>query len=173
MQHFGLSPTQVPILMATFGKALGTFGAMVAGSDTLIEYLIQFARSYIYTTALPVAIAAATRASLKLVVEEPWRRSHLRDLIAHFRQRAQALYLPLMESDTAIQPLLVGESDLALELSDSLRQRGVLVGAIRPPTVPAGSARLRITLCAAHSREQIDYLLDTLAECCSSSERAR
>jgi len=160
----GLSQRQVPILMGTLGKALGSFGAFVAGSETLIETLIQFARTYIYTTALPPAVAAATRVSLGLVRSESWRRDHLNQLIEQFRQGAKDLGLALMDSQTAIQPILVGDDARALALSERLQSRGYWVAAIRPPTVPKGSARLRVTLSAAHSREQLEGLLAALAE---------
>lgn len=128
----GLTPTDVPILMATLGKALGTAGAFVAGSHDLIEYLIQTARTFIYTTAQPPAIAAATLASLQLVQTESWRREHLQALIQQFRQGAAQLGLPLMASATAIQPILVGSSAQALAISRQLEERGLLVTAIRP-----------------------------------------
>ncbi len=164
VEHFGLGMDEVPILMGTLGKAFGTFGAFVAGSEDLIETLIQRARTYIYTTALPPAIAQATRTSLRLVQEEGWRRTHLHSLIARFRAGAKQLGLDLPASLTPIQPLIVGDAGRALALSDALMQRGILISAIRPPTVPQGSARLRITLCAAHSEAQVDRLLDVLAE---------
>ena len=159
----GLSPDQVPILMATFGKAFGTFGAFVAGNDTLIETLIQQARTYIYTTAPPPAVAEATRAALQIVRTEEWRRERLQTLIARFRRGAEQLGLPLMPSQTPIQPLLVGDSAAAVALAARLEQSGILVVAIRPPTVPAGSARLRITLSARHEEAHVDRLLDALA----------
>lgn len=164
VEHFGLGMDGVPILMGTLGKAFGTFGAFVAGSEDLIETLIQRARTYIYTTALPPAIAQATRASLRLVQEEDWRRTHLHTLIARFRDGVERLGLALPASPTPIQPLIVGDAGRAVALSDALMQRGILIGAIRPPTVPQGSARLRITLCVAHSEAQVDRLLDALAE---------
>lgn len=162
-EHFGLDGEQLPILMGTLGKAIGTFGAFVAGSEALIETLIQFARTYIYTTALPPAVAAATLKSLELVRSETWRREHLQQLIARFRRGAEQLGLSLLPSASAIQPLLVGDAGRALDLSERLAQRGIWIGAIRPPTVPAGSARLRITLSAAHSEQQVDRLLAALA----------
>jgi 8-amino-7-oxononanoate synthase len=148
--------------MGTLGKACGSFGAFVAGSEALIETLIQFARTYIYTTALPAAVAAATLQSLNIIREETWRREHLQKLIARFRRGAQQLDLPLMHSASAIQPLLIGDAARALALSEKLAARGFWISAIRPPTVPVGTARLRITLSAAHSEAQIDRLLDAL-----------
>ncbi|SDZ86873.1 8-amino-7-oxononanoate synthase [Thiothrix caldifontis] len=160
----GLTPTDVPILMATLGKALGTAGAFIAGSHDLIEYLIQTARTFIYTTAQPPAIAAATLASLQLVQTESWRREQLLALIQQFRQGATQLGLPLMASDTAIQPILVGSSGQALAISRQLEERGLLVTAIRPPTVPDGTARLRVTLSAAHTATDVEQLLTALAQ---------
>lgn len=160
----GLSVKDVPIYMATLGKALGTAGAFVAGDTDLIEYLIQQARSYIYTTALPPAVAAATLASLDVLLKEPWRKTQLVALVQRFRQGAAQLGLQLMPSDTAIQPLHVGSAEQALKLSHLLREKNILVTAIRPPTVPENTARLRITLSAAHSFEDVDLLLAALAE---------
>jgi 8-amino-7-oxononanoate synthase len=159
----GQDQDDVPILVGTLGKAFGTFGAFVAGSRVLIDTLVQRARSYIYTTALPPAVAHATSAALALSVEESWRREHLTALIARFRRGAASLGLPLMDSATPIQPLLAGDARRALAWSAFLETEGVLVAAIRPPTVPDGSARLRITLSAAHREEDIDHLLHLLA----------
>lgn len=152
------------ILMGTLGKALGTAGAFVAGSADLIEFLIQTARPYMYTTAQPPAMAAATLASLKLVQAESERREHLKTLIQIFRQGAEQLGLALMPSATPIQPIIVGENAKALAISQQLEQLGILITAIRPPTVPANTARLRITLSAAHSQEQIEFLLTALEQ---------
>ncbi len=163
LQHFGLAEAEVPVLMGTLGKALGTFGAFVAGSEELIETLIQQARTYVYTTAIPPALAEATRASLKIVVAEQWRREKLRALVEHFRAGARQLALPIMESITPIQPLLIGDSRRAVACSEALSAQGFWVSAIRPPTVPPGKARLRITLSANHEISQIDALLSALA----------
>jgi len=165
VQYCGLSIDQVPILMGTLGKSFGTFGAFVAGSEALIETLIQFARSYIYTTALPPAIACATSASLTLVSEEQWRRDHLNVLIQRFRAGANALGLSLMDSYTPIQPVMIHDDQLVVSVNQQLRAKGFMVGAIRPPTVPKGSGRLRITLSASHTEQQIDQLLVALDEC--------
>ncbi len=165
VEHFGLGLNDVQVLVGTLGKAFGTAGAFVAGSEELIETLIQFARPYIYTTSQPPAVACATLKSLELLRTEHWRREHLNKLIARFRQAAAEIGLTLMDSPTPIQPILVGDSQRALQLAAMLRQRGLLVGAIRPPTVPAGSARLRVTLSAAHSDAQLERLLQALAEC--------
>lgn len=164
-EEAGLDVSDVPVLMATLGKALGTAGAFVAGSELLIESLVQQSRNYIYTTALPPAVAAASLEALLLLGEEPWRREHLAQLIARFRSGAEQLGLPLMMSASAIQPLRVGGAARAVDLSRRLGAAGFLIGAIRPPTVPAGTSRLRITLSAAHSVEQVDQLLDQLAVC--------
>ena len=165
VEHFGLGLEDVQVLVGTLGKAFGTAGAFVAGSEELIETLIQFARPYIYTTSQPPAVACATLKSLALLRTENWRREHLNQLIARFRQGAAAIGLSLMDSTTPIQPILIGDSARALRLSALLRERGLLVTAIRPPTVPAGSARLRVTLSAAHSEAQLQLLLQALAEC--------
>jgi 8-amino-7-oxononanoate synthase len=159
----GLSAKQVPIYMATLGKAAGVSGAFIAGSEALIETLIQKARTYIYTTASPPAVAAATRAALRLIQRDTWRREYLQSLIQRFRHGATQLGLQLMNSPTAIQPIVLGEAAHAMAASEALLQRGILVTAIRPPTVPVGTARLRVTLSAAHSETQVDQLLDALA----------
>lgn len=162
--HYGLDVNKVPILIGTLGKAFGTCGAFVAGSETLIEALIQFARTYIFTTALPPAIASATLASLELVRSETWRRERLAALVQRFRQGAEQLGLALLPSPTPIQCVLLGDDDRVMRVGTALRERGLLVGTIRPPTVPAGTARLRITLCATHSDDDVDTLLQGLAD---------
>jgi len=129
-----------------------------------VESLIQFARPYIYTTAMPPAVAAATRASLRLIQTEYWRREQLNKLIAHFRAGAQALNLQLMESASPIQPVVIGDEASALLISQKLAECGILIIAIRPPTVAAGSSRLRITFSAQHSIAQVDQLLAALAD---------
>lgn len=157
---------EADILMAGFGKALGTAGAAVAGSETLIDYLVQRARTWVFSTAPPPALAAATRASLRLVrgAEGDALRARLAANIARFRAGAAQLGLPLSASETAIQPLVLGAAARALAVSRALWQRGYWVAAIRPPTVPAGTSRLRITLSAAHGEAEIDGLLAALAE---------
>ncbi|WP_235965341.1 8-amino-7-oxononanoate synthase [Sediminihaliea albiluteola] len=161
----GLGAQDVPVLMATLGKALGTVGAFVAGSDTLIESLLQGARNYVYSTAMPPALAAAGLTALHLLQSEAWRRSHVLSLAARFRRGAEQLDLPLLDAAGPIQPLIVGSADRALALSRELQQRGLLVSAIRPPTVPPNTSRLRITFSAAHSEAQVDTLLQALADC--------
>jgi len=162
----GLNINPDTLVMATLGKAFGVFGAFVAGTETMIETLIQFGRSYIYTTALPPAIATTLLASLKIVCEEQWRRDKLKEHIARFRQGAEQLGLVLGLSETPIQPLMFGSAASAVAASQKLRESGLLVTAIRPPTVPEGSARLRITFSADHEPQDIDQLLAALESVC-------
>lgn len=156
---------QVPILVGTLGKALGTAGAFVAGDEPLIEHLTQFSRSYVYTTAQPPGIAAATLKALAIVQREPEHRQRLNRHIAYFRREAQQLNLPIGASQTPIQPLLLGSETRVLAWAAQLQQYAINAGAIRPPTVPKGGARLRITLSARHSRGDIDRLLEALHTC--------
>ena len=169
----GLGLEQVPVLVGTLGKAFGTFGAFVAGAEELIETLIQQARTYIYTTAPPPSLAAASRAALQLVRDGDGRREQLARLVQRFRAGAAQLGLQLSDSVTPIQPLLVGAAPTALRLSEALRARGILVTAIRPPTVPEGSARLRITLSAAHTGTQVDRLLEALEHTLAAQDLER
>ncbi|EIL92057.1 8-amino-7-oxononanoate synthase [Rhodanobacter spathiphylli] len=157
-----LGQHEVPLLMATLGKALGCSGAFVAGSAPLIEGLVQFARPYIYTTAMPPALAGAALEAVQLAQKEAWRREKLAAMIRRFRHGAAELGLPLATSPSAIQPLLLGSADAALAAAQMLERQGLLVTAIRPPTVPAGQARLRITLSAAHEEAHVDRLLAAL-----------
>ncbi|HWU67466.1 MAG TPA: 8-amino-7-oxononanoate synthase [Stenotrophobium sp.] len=167
---FCVSPSPVPripspeIYVATLGKALGASGAFVAGSENLIEYLIQRARSWIFSTAPPPAIAAAARAALRIVQAEPQRRAALFANVRQFRAGAAQLGIPLGASASPIQPLVIGDETRALGLSKFLRERGCWVAAIRPPTVPRGTSRLRITLSASHAPAQIERLLQALAD---------
>ncbi|MFM5027854.1 8-amino-7-oxononanoate synthase [Aeromonas rivipollensis] len=161
----GVDPGSVHIQMGTFGKALGVAGAFVGGSRELVEYLVNFARHYVYSTHMPAAQACAVSKSIELVRAADDARAHLGQLIARFRQGAEALGWQLGASETPIQPLLVGESAAALQLAQRLRDSGVWVSAIRPPTVPVGTARLRITLSAAHREEDVDSLLYALGPC--------
>ncbi|MBL3555021.1 MULTISPECIES: 8-amino-7-oxononanoate synthase [Marinobacter] len=163
--ELGLSEEDVPVLIGTLGKAIGTSGAFVAGPKLLMDYLVQKARTYIYTTAMPPAIALATCASIDLIEREDTRRNHLHVLIRDFRRGASELGYELMPSRTPIQPILVGDNWSALALSEALEQRGLMVTAIRPPTVPEGEARLRVTFSAAHSTADLEKLLDALSEC--------
>ena len=161
-EHLGLNARDVPLRMVTLGKAVGCGGALVLGSRDLIDALTQFARPFVYSTAMPPAVAAATSAAIAIIRREPERRAHLQALIARFRAGAMQLGYTLMDSVTPIQPLWIGDTDAAVALSNALMQRGCYVPAIRPPTVPSGSARLRVTLSAAHTAAQVDELLQTL-----------
>jgi len=162
LEHFGLGSDAVPVLVGTLGKAFGSFGAFVAGSAAVIELLIQKARTYRYTTALPEPVAAATRAALALIGQESGRRERLASLVTRFRAAAHAAGVPLGSSTTPIQPVLLGSPAAALAAQRHLAAAGYWVVAIRPPTVPAGSARLRITLSATHTEAQIDALAGKL-----------
>jgi 8-amino-7-oxononanoate synthase len=166
LEHFGLSTADVPILVGTLGKAFGTFGAFVAGEEALIEALIQFARTYIYTTALPPAVACATLAALEIADRESWRRDKLAALATRFRRGAAEIGIATLGAQspaTPIVPVILGESARATAASGALLERGIMVSAIRPPTVPQGSARLRVTFSAEHSEAQVDRLLEALA----------
>jgi 8-amino-7-oxononanoate synthase len=165
----GLDQRQVPILVGTLGKAFGCAGAFIGGSRALIDHLVSEARSYAYTTALPPLMAAAALAALERVRKEHWRRDKLAELVEQFRSGAVARGLAVAESDTPIQPLIVGDAGHALRLAAALRERGFLVVAIRPPTVPSGTARLRITLSAAHQPAQVTALLEALQACVEES----
>lgn len=157
-----LSQDEVPVLVGTLGKSFGSFGAFVSGSNELIETLIQQARTYIYTTAIPSAIAEATRVSLKLLMQDDWRRDKLHALVNQFRAGAEQIGLNLLPSLSPIQPVLIGDNLKTLLAGRALMAQGFLVGAIRPPTVPKGSARLRITFSVNHEPNQVDRLLDAL-----------
>ncbi|WP_413161896.1 8-amino-7-oxononanoate synthase [Aeromonas salmonicida] len=167
----GVAPASVHIQMGTFGKALGVAGAFVGGSRELVDYLVNFARHYVYSTHMPAAQACAVSKSIALVRCADESRAHLARLITRFRQGTAALGWQLGASNTPIQPLLVGESSAALQLAARLRDRGVWASAIRPPTVPVGTARLRITLSAAHSEQDVDRLLEALGPCTLSASR--
>lgn len=159
----GLSVQEVPLQLATLGKALGGYGAVVVGEETLVRHLAETARPYIYTTALPPAQAAASLAATRLARRDEWRREKLRALIAAFREGARRHGLELMASDTPIQPLLCGDESTTMAMSAALEKAGFLVGAIRPPTVPEGKARLRITLSALHAPAQVEALVEATA----------
>ena len=164
VEHFYLDTKQVHIIVGTLGKAFGTAGAFVAGSDDLIETLIQKSRSYIFTTAMPAAVAAATRQSLKIIEEESWRREKLQSLVSQFRKGAGDIGLELINSITPIQPIIIGSSKKTLALSEKLLEKNILISAIRPPTVPEGTSRLRVTFSATHTEEHVDKLLTVLSE---------
>ncbi|NNM70235.1 MAG: 8-amino-7-oxononanoate synthase [Gallionella sp.] len=161
--HFKLDSPRI-VYMATLGKAAGVFGAFVAAEQVVIDTLINHARSYVYTTATPPALSAALLQSLQLIKQGDDRRAHLQQLIARLREGLSDLPWPLMPSATAIQPLLVGENKMALQLSEGLRERGIWVAAIRPPTVPQDTARLRITLSASHTEVDVRQLVGALHE---------
>ncbi|SFN29134.1 8-amino-7-oxononanoate synthase [Nitrosospira briensis] len=163
MPHFGICSPRI-IYMATLGKATGVFGAFVAAQAEVIETLIQHARSYIYTTAAPPLLSHALLKSLELIEREEWRREKLTQITAVLKQELQPLRWKLLPSATPIQPLIIGENDKALQLSEALRQRGILVPAIRPPTVPKGGSRLRISLSASHTVEDVARLGAALRE---------
>jgi 8-amino-7-oxononanoate synthase len=163
LEHFQLDSAAVPILVGTLGKAFGCFGAFIAGDEDYIEWLLQTARSYIYTTALPQPVAAAARAALKVAVSESWRRERVLQLAARLRRGATQAGIALLPSISPIQPVVLGSSVRTLAVSERLFAAGFWVAAIREPTVPKGSARLRITLCAAHREAQVDALIDALA----------
>ncbi len=164
LEHFGLGVREVPALVGTLGKAFGSFGAFVAGDAGLVETLVQRARTYIYTTALPVAVAAAARAALEVSIAESWRRARVLALTQRFRRLAAMAGLPLASSATPIQPVLLGGADHAVEASRRLLERGYFVAAIRPPTVPSGTSRLRVALSAAHRDSEVEGLVSCLAE---------
>jgi 8-amino-7-oxononanoate synthase len=162
LAHFGMRSERI-VAMGTLGKAAGVAGAFVVAHPAVTATLAQTARSYVYTTAPPPLLAEATRAALALIRDGDARRTHLAQLIAHWRRRAAALPWKLARSSTPIQPVMVGGNVAAVALADALWQRGFWVPAIRPPTVPVGTARLRISLSAAHSIEDVDALADALA----------
>ncbi|MFD0739627.1 8-amino-7-oxononanoate synthase [Lysobacter koreensis] len=158
-----LTTEQVPLQLATLGKALGGYGAAVLGDDDLIGHLAETARPYLYTTALPPAQAAASLAAVRLARSEHWRREKLDALVARFRERALHAGLELLPSDTPIQPVMCGDDARALAMAQRLEHDGYWVAPIRPPTVPDGRARLRVTLSALHGARDIDGLVDALA----------
>jgi 8-amino-7-oxononanoate synthase len=167
LAHFGLASERI-VYMGTLGKAAGVAGAFVAAHPVLVETLMQAARPYVYTTAQPAMLAEAVRASLAIIRVDTDRRARLLASIGRFREGARALPWQSVPSPTAIQPLIVGDASSAVALSQRLAERGVWVPAIRPPTVPAGTARLRVSLTALHTDEDIDRLLAALAECSRS-----
>jgi 8-amino-7-oxononanoate synthase len=163
LTHWGVSSTRI-VYMGTLGKAAGVAGAFVAAHRAVVDTLLQTARTYVFTTASPPLLACALQVSLALIREEPQRRERLAALIARFRAGAAGLPWRLPASETPIQPLIVGDNAVALAVSAGLWQRRVWVPAIRPPTVPEGTARLRIALSAAHTDADVDRLLAALAE---------
>jgi len=172
LEHFNLDHTAVPILVGTLGKAFGCFGAFIAADTDYVEWLLQTARSYIYTTALPPPVAAAARAALSVASTEGWRRERVLALAARLRAGCARADIPLLASISPIQPVVLGASARALAVSELLFAAGFWVAAIRAPTVPKGSARLRITLSAAHTEQQVDGLIDALAQALRSHAAA-
>ena len=152
----------VPVLIGTLGKSFGTAGAFVAGEEALIETLIQKSRNYIFTTAMPAALACATSRSLKIVEHESWRRDRLKSLVRNFQEGIKSLNLPVAESCSPIQPLVLGDTNTTLSVARSLEEQGCFVVPIRPPTVPVDTSRLRITFTAAHSEADVHRLLEAL-----------
>ena len=167
-----LKQDDAPVLMATLGKALGVAGAFVAGSKALVDGLVQFARTHIYTTAMPPALAAATSAAVDIARFENWRRAKLHRLIAHFRHGAKERGIDLLDSRTPIQPVLIGASRSALLAAQRLESDGCFVPAIRPPTVAQGKARLRVTFSALHEEADVEKLLNALARAIAHARRA-
>ena len=169
--ELGVEVDALPLQLVTLGKAFGAYGGVVAGQAEWVEALLQSARSYLFATALPAPIAAAARAALGIIAgdEGEQRRGHLNHLIDHFAGAAAQLGLPLLPSRSAIQPLLLGSDADCLRVAAALAEQGFWVGAIRPPTVPEGQARLRITLTARHTPEQVDQLLQALYQVCSEA----
>jgi 8-amino-7-oxononanoate synthase len=164
LEECGLDEEAVPVLVGTLGKAFGTFGAFVAGSADVIELLVQKARPYAYTTALPQPVAAATREALRIAAREPWRRERVLHLARRFSRAAKQLDIPVMASATPIQPVLLGSTARVLRAQEELLTAGFWVVAIRPPTVASGSSRLRVTLSAGHTEEQVDALVEVLGK---------
>ena len=171
LQVAGVDQYSVPVLVGTFGKAVGTAGAFIAGPADVIEFLCQRARTHMYTTAPPPALAHATRHALEIIVAEPERRTRLANLVRHFHAGASELGLPVPRSDTPIQPLILGSPRQALNVSMRLRASGILVMPVRPPTVPAATSRLRITITAAHTCADLDRLLQELARHLHAEQR--
>jgi 8-amino-7-oxononanoate synthase len=168
----GLDQADVPILMATLGKAIGVAGAFVAGRAALIDGLVQFARTHVYTTAMPPALAAATSAAIEIARFEPWRREKLHRLIVRFKHGADERGITLLPSRTPIQPVLVGVSDTATFAAARLEEAGFFVPAIRPPTVAQGKARLRVTLSALHEESEVEQLLNAIARAIAQARSA-
>jgi len=165
-----LTQHDVPVYMATLGKALGVAGAFVAGPAALIDGLVQFARTHVFTTAMPPALAAATRVAVDIARFESWRREQLGRLVAHFRHGAERRGIELLASRSPIQPVRIGDSARALAVAQRLEAAGFYAPAIRPPTVPAGAARLRITLSALHAESDVEALLDALKQALATSD---
>ena len=163
-EQLQVDPEDIDVLIGTFGKAFGSSGAFVAGKHDLLEYIMQKARSLIYTTAPPAALIAACAKSLNIIQNEPARRARLQHNIAYYREQIKRLQQPSLDSISAIQSIVLGDNDSVIRLSQQLAAEGILVLPIRPPTVPANSARLRITLSSEHSKADIDRLISALQQ---------
>jgi 8-amino-7-oxononanoate synthase len=163
LTHFNVASPRI-LYIGTLGKAVGVSGAFVAAAPEVIETLVQTSRPYIYTTAMPALLAATVTQSLRIIAAEPWRRERLQALVARLREGLRGCRWQLMDSATPIQPLLIGSNEKALRVSEALLERGILVPAIRPPTVPEGTARLRISLSARHTEADVDRLVQALME---------
>lgn len=172
LSQFDLSAKDVPILIGTLSKALATFGAFVATTDVMRESLIQYSHSYIYSTALPPGIAMAAIASLRIIRRENWRREYLQELINHFKTGARELGLNVSNSDAPIQILSIGATKLGQQINSLLLQKRIVVGLVRPPSVPTNGTRLRINLTVRHNKKQIDYLLDLLQKIVKKYDKA-
>jgi len=163
-EHFGLSQKDLACLVSPLGKAFGGMGAIVSGSEDLIEFIVQTARTYKYSTALPPALAEGLLTVLTIIKQESWRREKLQELIFYFLEKSKSLGLKLISEDlTPIKSILIGENLEALKIQDQLLNQHIFVSAIRPPTVPIHTARLRISLSVAHEFSQIDQLLNLIA----------
>ena len=170
VEHYGLEGRTI-VQMGTLSKALGGLGGFAAGSRDLIEYLVNRARPFIYTTALPPAMAAAATAALDVIEAEPERRARLWNLRDRLHDGVRQVGFDTLDSRSPIIPLLIGDAETALDLSEALLTRGVYAPAIRPPTVPDGTSRIRMSVTAAHTPEQIDYVLEVLRTVCASDGR--
>ena len=164
IEHENINSSEIDILIGTFGKSFGVSGAFVLSSEENIEYLIQTARTLIYTTAPPAALAAGALQSLDIIINEPERRKRLHDNIEYFRRCVKQTHLDMLDSVTAIQSLILNDNNKALSFSQALKSHGLLALAIRPPTVPKNTSRLRITLSSEHTHEHIDKLISTLLD---------
>lgn len=164
LSHFNLQTTSVDAYLATFGKAFGAYGAFVAGSEEMIDAMVQLARSYMFSTALPPAISASVCAGLQVLALEPERHAELAKRVSYFTECAKQLDLPVLPSRTPIQVFMVGDAHEAELLGNELKARGLMVSVIRPPTVPEGTSRLRISLNVSHTNADLDRLLSALVD---------
>ena len=166
LETLGITPSGNILMLGTLSKACGSFGAFVAGDAVYIDTLMQHARPFIYTTALPSPVVAASIKAIELIRTESWRREKLNENITYFRSQAKQAHIPLSPSSTPIQPVIIGDNQTTLKISQNLFQKGFMVVAIRPPTVAVGEARLRITLMTDHTFADIDRLIECLGNDC-------